>query len=266
MSTKKRTIGLIFGVGALCLVALIGARMQKKTERVPIVEEENNVNKAVEKVNEVPVLKEELEPKQLMSSKWKAILRIAGIVVLVGIIVLGVRWKIKKEMSLFRQGHTMPPSDKESSQTDISSEGYAEDDEEYGYEIGSISGADDANNVSLLNKLNSANIGRSGNGQNAANVEELLNSARDGDLESLKVALGTVDINATDLGGQTALMAAAKASKENCVTYLLQQHANIDTKDEGGYTAMYFASQCKDNKCHGLIYNAKHFGYYGVPL
>lgn len=245
------TIGVMCGIGALCLIALIGSRVPKRDKRLPIVEEvvqvqENNISKAVEKVGEVPVVEEEMEPKQPMLFKWTTIVRVAGWFILVGIFVLGVQWKIKKEMSLFRGMHIIPSNgDKETSQSDPCPES-----DENGYEMGAISVADDDDNASLLNELNSANIDTSRNGQNTATVEELLKSARDGDLEGLKVALETIDINATDLGGQTALIAAAKASKENCVTHLLQQGANIELKDENDHTAMYFTYQHEDKKCY----------------
>ena len=75
--------------------------------------------------------------------------------------------------------------------------------------------------------------------------KRLLESAKNGDLDSVKECLDNVaDINATNKRDETALMIASKEGHFDIVEYLVENYGNIDNRvDFGNETPLIFASQ-----------------------
>lgn len=75
-------------------------------------------------------------------------------------------------------------------------------------------------------------------------AKALLDAARKGDLEALKLAVSQgADLNAQDKGGQTALMLATREGKTDMVNFLLENNADANLQDKVGSTALHHATQ-----------------------
>ena len=71
----------------------------------------------------------------------------------------------------------------------------------------------------------------------------LMHAARLGNTEIMKILLDNgADINLRDKSGWTALMRAAVKGHQDAVNLLLQRGADPDIQDEAGYTAMHWAA------------------------
>ena len=74
-------------------------------------------------------------------------------------------------------------------------------------------------------------------------VEQLLESALNGDIDGVKTALeSSANVNAPNADGQTALMFAAFNGHSEVVLDLLDAGAGIDTRDMMGRTALLYAA------------------------
>lgn len=91
---------------------------------------------------------------------------------------------------------------------------------------------------------------RNGQGAKYANSAEteMIYAAFQGNLSEVKscISKGNVDINSIDQNGDTALIVAALDDHMDVVKYLLSLHANVQLKNDDGYTAYNYAVSEKD--------------------
>jgi hypothetical protein len=73
-------------------------------------------------------------------------------------------------------------------------------------------------------------------------VTDQFEAARKGDLEDLRDALTTDNVNDTDVGGWTALQWAVYSWHFNCVKYCIEMGANVNACTNDGYTPLHYAS------------------------
>lgn len=76
-------------------------------------------------------------------------------------------------------------------------------------------------------------------------TEELIMAISRNDVAALKaqVAAGTVDINAKDANGRTALHIAVYNNAIDCAKFLLDKEARVDFRTSDGRTALHLAAQ-----------------------
>lgn len=84
--------------------------------------------------------------------------------------------------------------------------------------------------------------------ESRSEVEQWLTAAHNGNLEHIKELINTVDINAQNNDGETALIKAAGRNHEHIVEFLLQftggpKIINVNAQDNFGYTALILAAQ-----------------------
>ena len=76
--------------------------------------------------------------------------------------------------------------------------------------------------------------------ENDSAFDNLVRAAAQGNTEEVRKLLdGGVDVNECNEIGQTALITAAMADKEETCRFLLEKGAKADGKDIGGFTALH---------------------------
>jgi len=78
----------------------------------------------------------------------------------------------------------------------------------------------------------------------------MIKSARDNDLQAVKVLIaGGAEVNTVDEAGRTALWWAAREGHVECATALLDARADVDKADKDGYTPLHRATSFDRVQC-----------------